>query len=458
MRRRSSRASLWYNSGMDRTRLKRIVRRGLGATLGLVVGVPIVVLAILPYLAPYVPIPEFTFDLAEKLPRDAASLLTNTTVTARVKLATSPRGGLLVFSRGRLFGWPYELKAELDYSILTLSGDVGVDFAVEGSALRVSASARATPLTWRASATIPEATITEEDALLGAVLAKLDLGEIDELKIGAMLSAEARAEKTRELPVPVWAAKARVARGSASCRKGETPFAIEGLSFVASAEGIADRVTIGPLNPRLKEANLAGISISNVSASIRATERGLYVNEASAAFCGGEVKLYSLFLNPASMTAGFTLFLDDLDAEQLMHRIKGFKGEASGRLHGKLPLFLKNGEELRLKNAYLYSTPGETGSIRVTDPAPILDNLAMSGVDAATCENLGKALADLLYSVLKIELKRDADGSLALGLKIEGTATHGKTTVPVSFSVTFHGDLEQLINTSLRLTTKKGKK
>lgn len=443
---------------MDRTRLKRFVGRFLGATLGLVVGVPLVVLLILPYLAPYVPIPEFTFDLAEKLPRDAAELLTNTTVTARLKLATSPRGGLLVYSRGRALNWPYELKAEIDYSILTLSGDVGVDLALEGSALRASASAVATPLTWQVSATIPEATLTEEDALLGAFLEKLDLGEISDLKFSVTLSAEARAEKTRAIPVPVWAAKVRVARGSASCLKGETPFAIEGLSLTAAAEGIADRVTIGPLNPRLKEANLAGLFLSKVSASIRATERGFYVNEASAAFCGGEVKLYSLFLNPASLTAGFTLFLDDLDAELLMRQIKGFRGEASGRLHGKLPLFLKNGTELRLKNAYLYSTPGETGSIRVVDPSPILDNLAMSGVDAATCDNLGKALADLLYSVLKLELKRDADGSLALGLKIEGTATHGKTTVPVSFSVTFHGDLEQLINMSLRLTTKKGKK
>lgn len=426
--------------------------------LGVVVGVPIVALAILPYLAPYLPIPELTFDLKEKLPRDAAALLSNTTITARLKLETSPRGGILVYSRGRLLDWPYELKAELDYSIFMLSGDVGVDFALEGSALRVSASAAATPLTWQASATIPEATLTEADALLSDVLAKLDLGDLRELKFGATLSAQARAEKTRAIPVPVWAAKARVARGSASCLKGEKTFAVEGLSVTASAEGIADRVMIGPLAPRLKEANLAGILISNVSASIRATERGLYVNEASAEFCGGEVKLYSLFLNPASLTAGFTLFLDDLDAELLMRQIKGFRGEASGRLHGKLPLFLKNGNELRLKNAYLYSTPGETGSIRVADPSPILDNLAMSGVDQATCDNLGKALADLLYSVLKLELKRDADGSLALGLKIEGTATHGKTTVPVSFSVTFHGDLEQLINTSLRLTTKKGKK
>lgn len=443
---------------MDRPRLKKFLLRLLGTTLVVVVALPIISLAILPYAVSFIPVSELSIDLADALPTEVRSLVSNTTATVRYRLETSERGGILVQARGRVLDWPYVLKADLDYSLLTLSGDVNVDLRLEDSAFGLSASGSATPLTWGASVTIPEASFTESDPLFASLLSKLDLGEIGNLAFGATLSAQARVEKTRAVPVPVWAAKVRIAHGSAGCLKGETPFAIDGFSVSASAEGIADRVMIGPLNPRIKEANLAGILISNVYASIRATEHGLYVNEASAGFCGGEVKLYSLFLNPANLTAGFTLFLDDLDAELLMRQIKGFKGEASGRLHGKLPLFLKNGSELRLKNAYLYSTPGETGTIKVADPTPILDNLAMSGVDQAACDNLGKALADLAYSVLKIDLKRDADDSLALGLKIEGSATHGRTTVPVSFSVTFHGDLEQLINTSLRLTTKRTKK
>ena len=99
--------------------------------------------------------------------------------------------------------------------------------------------------------------------------------------------------------------------------------------------------------------------------------------------------------------------------------------------------------------------PGETGTVRVMDAAPILDNLERGGVDEDTRDNLEKALANLDYKVLKVELKRgkDAEDS-SLGFKLEGTATHGNTTVPVNLDVTFHGDLDQLINTGMKLRRK----
>ena len=80
---------------------------------------------------------------------------------------------------------------------------------------------------------------------------------------------------------------------------------------------------------------------------------------------------------------------------------------------------------------------------------------ALAGVPEAERENLSKVLADLDYNVLKVELKRGKDGEdSSLGLKIEGSATRGNTTVPVNLDVTFHGDLDQLINTGMKLRRK----
>ena len=135
--------------------------------------------------------------------------------------------------------------------------------------------------------------------------------------------------------------------------------------------------------------------------------------------------------------------------------ISAFHGNASGRLHGKLPFFLKDGKMIRFKDSHLFSTPGETGTIRIVDAQPILNNLALAGVPEAERENLSKVLADLDYNVLKVELKRGKDGEdSSLGLKIEGSATRGNTTVPVNLDVTFHGDLDQLINTGMKLRRK----
>ena len=145
-----------------------------------------------------------------------------------------------------------------------------------------------------------------------------------------------------------------------------------------------------------------------------------------------------------------------MDAGEVLAHISAFNGTATGRLHGKLPFFLKDGRRLHLGDSYLFSTPGTTGTMRITNAQPILDNLAVAGVSEADRANLSKALANLDYKVLKVELVRGDDGEdSALALGIEGTSTYGKTTVPVKLDVTFHADLDLLVNTGMTISRRK---
>ena len=122
-------------------------------------------------------------------------------------------------------------------------------------------------------------------------------------------------------------------------------------------------------------------------------------------------------------------------------------------MHGKLPFFLKDGKTLTLQNAYLFSTPGETGKMRISDARPVMDNLERAGVDAATRNNLATALGNLDYKVMKIELKRGEEKEdSTLSLKIEGTSTKGKTTVPVNLNLNFNGDLDTIVNTGIKIS------
>ena len=91
--------------------------------------------------------------------------------------------------------------------------------------------------------------------------------------------------------------------------------------------------------------------------------------------------------------------------------------------------------------------------MRVADATPIIANLAFGGLPEDMQKNLAKALSNLDYSVLNVELKRGKNSEdSSLGLKLEGTSTCGSATVPVKLDVTFHGDFEQLVNTGIKLT------
>lgn len=406
----------------------------------------------LPFVLSWIPFPMMTFRLLDEDAKKLPASVVNRAVTVRPVFSRGWRfGSLGVTLSGEILDWPYTVRANIR-CLVPWKGAVGFELVLDGTEWRVYGNFRGGIREWKADAVLAAPPLSESDPLLSSLIAKFAPPTVSNLIVSGSIDASVSAEKTRKIPVTAWTAKGRMKDICASCEFAGKPVAVRKFGTSFGADGIADRKTIRPMNPHIAYAEYNGISVTNVSASIRMTETSLLVTEAGAGFCGGEVKLYSLFLNPASLTTGFTLFLDDIDTNEIVTHLKGFKGDATGRLHGKIPVFLKNGRELRLKNSYLYSIPGETGTIRFEDAQPILDNLALGGVDEATTSNLAKALTNLDYSSLKFELKRESDGEgLALGMSIEGSATYGTTTVPVSFAVTLHGDLEQLVNTGLKM-------
>ena len=95
------------------------------------------------------------------------------------------------------------------------------------------------------------------------------------------------------------------------------------------------------------------------------------------------------------------------------------------------------------------------GKLHLADARQLVENLALAGVQEDSRENLARALANLVYTALSIRLTPEDKDSMALSVKLDGSSTHGETTVPVSFDVTFHGDIEQLLNTGIKASTGK---
>lgn len=427
--------------------------RWAGWVLVLFVALPLALWLSLPFVLPCVDFPVLTFDLPVGISRKLPKTVRSRTITAKPVFRRGRTWSALGLTiRGRALDWPYVLRADLAYLLLPWSGYAVFTLGLDGTRWQVNGSARGGIGAWKADARVSAPPLSEDEPLLASLVGRFAPPAVSNLVFSGSFGASVSAEKTREIPVTVWSAKGRLKDVCAACALDGRPVELRGFETSFGAEGIADRTTVRPFAPRAVSASFDGISVTNFAASVRMTETSLLVTEAGAGFCGGEVKLYSVFLNPERLTAGFTLFLDDIDTNEVVAHLKGFRGNATGRLHGKIPVFLRNGRELRLGNGYLYSIPGETGTIRFEDASPLLDNLVAGGVDEETVANFGKALANLSYSSLKFELRREADGDgLALGMGIEGSATHGGTTVPVSVSATLHGDLEQLINTGLKM-------
>lgn len=298
-----------------------------------------------------------------------------------------------------------------------------------------------------------ETEFNESDPALAELLKRYPITAVSNLTFSGSIALNASVVRTFRKPVAVWNVRLPIRNLMARATVEENSYAIESLSVTPAASGIDDHIDIAPMFLCIRSIDANGFPLSNLSASIRATEKALLVTEASAALCGGKVVLYSLFLDPATFNTGFTLFVDEVDAGEVLSHFKGFRGEASGKLHGKIKLFIREGgKALRLSDAFLYSTPGEVGKLRMEDASPVTDNLALAGLDDATRANVANALTDLDYSVLKLNLRRTDRESATLSVNLNGTATRGKTSVPVNLTLNFNGELEQIINTGLRIS------
>ena len=358
------------------------------------------------------------------------------------------------------FGLFPDVRMSLGYRWLNgpcLAGELSV--AVMDSPWRATARFSASCFSCAADVLLGETPFSETDPTVRALLSRCPLPAVSNLTFSGSVALRATAERTFGMPVPVWAVSVPFRNVSADMVWDGKALSLEDLSFTAAATGIADHVDVTPTYIRAKALSFAGLDLSKLSASVLVSEKNLLVTSASAGLCGGTVNLHSLFLDTQSLNAGFTLYLDNIDAGEALTTFKGFEGTATGRLHGKLKLSVREGgKAVRMSDAFLYSTPGEGGKIRMENPEAVTDGLALVGIDDATRNNVNNALTDLDYSVLKMNLKRLSGRNATLTVHVDGSATRNGTTVPVDLTVNVSGELEQLINTGLGYAAKmKGK-
>lgn len=435
-------------------------RRWPWIVAGAFVASAVALFLLMPTIIVSIDYPALTFDLEPKLQGLPDGLVSNKTVTVNYAVSRGAEGGYVIHATGRVLDWPFTAWINVLPSFRLVGVDVAGDasFRLDGTKLQLLADFTASSSgNWRANVNMDKTEINESDPVISHFLSRLQMPAISNLVFNGSVDLSAKAERTDETPVPQWNATCRLADMNVSCDANGKPITVRNLRMKVGALGIAGHRDIRPIYPRADSITIAGFTLSNAYANVHTTERTVtnvvtrtfLVSEAGARCCDGDVRLYSLILNDDRLNV--TLFVDGIDTGAALRHMQNFRGEASGRLYGKLPLrYRKDEHRFRLGNVYLYSVPGETGRLRMYDPKPIVDNLAMGGVPQDTCDNLSKALADLAYDVFKVSLQPEPDGGLALTLKIAGNSTHGNTTVPVSLEVTFHGELEQLLNTGFR--------
>lgn len=402
------------------------------------------------------------------------------------------RDGYACEANGALFGRPFAVAATyspdsatggatLEWALPELVPDgrqglealsASMDFAFEearGIACRCDGLAGLKPCKWRVpfkvevspgngvvfSASLESLHISQDDPLARDALALagcfLPPAMADGLSFTADLSAAATVMAGGG--VPRWEARFGLSDTSLSIEAGGVPVRVAGGRVRGSASGCGDVIAIAPCHISLAEASAGPFGFGRSRATILPEGDSLVVSEASIGFCGGALRLYALYLNMAKLSTGFTVVLDNLLLSEFLELFPQTRGsEATGRLYGRMPLRVANGE-VRLGEGFIYSPPGETGVVKMANSGFVADFFSQAGLPPAVCDNIAKALKNLNYDVFRMDLvnPRQEDGRLAL--RLQGKAPDGKVVTPVNINANINGPIEKFLNLAIKTAT-----
>ena len=116
----------------------------------------------------------------------------------------------------------------------------------------------------------------------------------------------------------------------------------------------------------------------------------------------------------------------------MLSQFKICEARGDGRVNGRIPILIENGN-LKLNDAFLYSSPGAGGNIKVSKTGNLFDSIPKDSPQFSGIDLTAEALKDFSYNWSKISLNNEGDDML---LKIEFS---GKPANPLPF--TFNKDI-----------------
>ena len=263
-----------------------------------------------------------------------------------------------------------------------------------------------------------------QQAIPGDILAELFPEPMGDKKVSGMM------EMTGEY---------RISGGKqgGSARIRLTDGAVSSESMKLSVEGIRGDVTF-PNLPELRTApnqplSCRSVRFGNIAADgarIRFrldSAKTACVERMNLNWCGGKVRMECTYFEAGNDAFSVTIHCDRLDLIQFLTQTGAGTGEGNGngRISGTLPVFFnRKTRKLSVRNAFLYSTPGEEGRIKFELDESIRNSQAKS----VTFDMTQDALRNFEYSWARVQMQTE-EGALKLQLQL-----NGKPAAPLYYS------------------------
>ena len=146
--------------------------------------------------------------------------------------------------------------------------------------------------------------------------------------------------------------------------------------------------------------------------------RSILVEKSHFIWCDGNVDAPAIRFTSGTEDYNLILYCDRLNLAKVLEQFGAASVKAEGELNGRIPLRYQNGK-LSFKDGFLFTTPGESGKIRMTDTEILTAGIPPDTPQYVQMELARKALEDYDYSWAKLNLTTEGE-DLLLNMQLDG--------------------------------------
>ena len=213
------------------------------------------------------------------------------------------------------------------------------------------------------------------------------------------------------------AAKSRVHNGTLRHRKNK--IAVEGIQTELLIPDLIKLQSAPGQKLRFARASLGDMTMDNGEIDFQIeSPQSFLIEKSHFIWCNGNVDAPAIRFKAGIEDYQLILYCDRLDLAKVLEQFGAASVEAGGELNGRIPIQYKNGQ-LSFKDGFLFTTPGQTGKIRMKDTEILTAGIPPGTSQYVQLELARKALEDYDYTWAKLNLTTEGE-DLLLNMQLDG--------------------------------------
>lgn len=196
-------------------------------------------------------------------------------------------------------------------------------------------------------------------------------------------------------------------------------FLLEGIDMEIQMDDL-----LGIKSAPQQKLRIAKLAMGNLKADLLDVDfqvedpQTLFVEKAGIHWSKGKINTSSIRVIAGKEDYDVTLFCDRLNLAMVLEQLGAAEGGGDGTVSGRIPVRWTTGR-LSFDNGFLYSAPGQTGSIQLTGTQILLSGLPPGSPQHTQLDIATEALKDYIYKWAKLNLITEGE-TLLLKLQFDG--------------------------------------